>query len=117
MVPDVAALAGPPLYDLIFLGQPMPNGGTSASAPLWASVLARIAAMHPGGARLPWITPLLYRPGKGGGSQPLGATGCTDVTQGDNHSPVPGTGYAAGAGYDAVSGWGTPNGTRLGSGI
>jgi kumamolisin len=34
VIPDISALAGEPLYDLIFVGQPAPNGGTSASAPL-----------------------------------------------------------------------------------
>jgi kumamolisin len=45
IVPDVSALAGSPFYDLIFLGHDAPNGGTSASAPLWAALLAR---MQPG---------------------------------------------------------------------
>src|SRR5262249_39979311 len=40
VVPDVAALAGPPLYQLTLLGRSAPNGGTSASAPLWASLIA-----------------------------------------------------------------------------
>src|SRR5262249_6413012 len=34
VMPDVAALAGPPLCDLVFAGSPQHNGGTSASAPL-----------------------------------------------------------------------------------
>src|SRR5262249_38983579 len=42
VVPDVAALAGQPLYDLTLLDRPSPNGGTSASAPLWASLIARV---------------------------------------------------------------------------
>jgi kumamolisin len=41
VVPDVSALAGQPLYDLLFVGHPQPNGGTSASAPLWAALIAR----------------------------------------------------------------------------
>src|SRR5262249_20311756 len=47
VMPDVSALAGPPLYDLIFVGQPAPNGGTSASAPLWAALIARVNAKLP----------------------------------------------------------------------
>jgi kumamolisin len=35
VIPDIAALAGPPLYDLIFMGQDAPNGGTSAATPTW----------------------------------------------------------------------------------
>ena len=34
-------------------------------------------------------------------------------TQGNNASPQPGVGYHAGIGYDAVSGWGVPNGQAL----
>ena len=44
VVPDVAALAGPPFYDLIFMGQDQPNGGTSAATPLWAALIALMAA-------------------------------------------------------------------------
>jgi kumamolisin len=47
VVPDVSALSGPPMYDLIMLGQDSPNGGTSASTPLWAALLARINAGLP----------------------------------------------------------------------
>ena len=43
VIPDIAALAGPPLYDLIFAGQDQPNGGTSASTPLWAALIALMA--------------------------------------------------------------------------
>jgi kumamolisin len=111
VVPDVAALAGEPLYDLIFLGQVMPNGGTSASAPLWAALLARIAARLPEGAHLPWFPPLLYATDPSG--EALGQIACHDITEGDNPSPVPGVGYQAKVGYDAVSGWGTPNGEAL----
>jgi kumamolisin len=42
----------------------------------------------------------------------VGATGCTDVQSGDNITAAVG-GFAAAAGYDAVSGWGTPNGINL----
>jgi len=45
--------------------------------------------------------------------QPVGATVCTDITSGDNHSPGVPQGYAAGVGYDAVSGWVTPLGTPI----
>src|SRR5262249_28933140 len=42
VVPDVAALAGPPMHDLVLLGNSSPNGGTSAAAPVWAALVARI---------------------------------------------------------------------------
>jgi len=110
--PDVAALAGPPLYDLIFLGSPQPNGGTSASAPLWASLLARVNASLPANKRQRFLTPLLYQNGANG--RPRGSSGCTDITMGQNASnPKPGVGYRAQQGFDAVSGWGVPDGLAL----
>ena len=112
VVPDVSALAGSPFYDLIFLGHDAPNGGTSASAPLWAALLAR---MQPGLApanQRRFLAPLLY--GNGPGGQPVGQAGCTDITKGeDNRSPGMPKGYPPGPGYDAVTGWGTPIGTKL----
>jgi len=108
VVPDVAALAGAPLYDLVFMGQSSANGGTSAATPTWAALIALLAA---DGWKAGFLSPLLYRPGRGG--EPLGAAGCVDVTSGNNTSPTPGRGYEAGPGFDAVSGWGVPNGARL----
>jgi len=57
--------------------------------------------------RQQFLTPLLYANGTNG--QPRGKTGCVDITVGRNAShPDPGVGYEAHAGFDAVSGWGTP---------
>ena len=112
VIPDVCALAGPPLYDLIFVGKDFPNGGTSASTPLWAALLARINASLPAAKQQRFLTPLLYQNGTNG--KPRGATGCVDITVGQNAShPDPGVGYQAQAGFDAVTGWGTPDGTAL----
>lgn len=112
VIPDVCALAGPPLYDLIFVGKDFPNGGTSASTPLWAALLARINASLVPAKQQRFLTPLLYQNGTNG--QPRGKTGCVDITIGQNAShPDPGVGYQAQAGFDAVSGWGAPNGTAL----
>ena len=110
--PDVAALAGAPLYDLTLVGQDSPNGGTSASAPLWAALIARINAALAPDKRQRFLTPLLYQAGPGG--QPRGQTGCRDITIGQNSShPEPGVGYQAKVGFDAVTGWGVPNGQAL----
>jgi kumamolisin len=112
VVPDVAAVAGDPFYDLIVLGRDSPNGGTSAAAPVWAALIARIDARLPSGKRQRFLTPLLYQTVPGG--KQAGAIGCNDVTHGNNVSrPHPGKGYAAGRGFDAVTGWGTPNGIAL----
>jgi kumamolisin len=111
VVPDIAALAGPPFYDLVFLGKDAPNGGTSASAPLWAALIARLNAAWPAVKRRRFLTPLLYQVASNG--QAKGQSSCTDVTTGQNASHPPSVGYDAGTGYDAVSGWGVPNGAKL----
>jgi kumamolisin len=112
VTPDVSAVAGPPLYDLIFLGQVSPNGGTSASAPLWASLIARINSSLPADKQQRFLTPLLYQNGPNG--KPRGTVACRDITIGQNASrPKPGVGYQAQVGFDAVTGWGTPDGAAL----
>ncbi len=100
------AWPGPPWYDLIFMGQDQPNGGTSASTPLWAALIARLAAAPQQPWKPRYLAPLLYAAGSGG--QPVGATACTDITSGDNTASTLGKGYSAGPGFDAVSGWGVP---------
>ena len=112
VVPDVAALAGQPLYDLIFAGQPHPNGGTSASAPLWAALIARVNAKLPPAKQQRFLNSLLYQNTSAG--QTLGVVAFRDITLGNNASfPQPGRGYAAEIGFDAVTGWGVPDGNAL----
>ena len=112
VTPDVSALAGEPLYDLIFVGKSHPNGGTSASAPLWAALVARVSQNLPVGKQHRFLTPLLYQNGNNG--QPIGKISSRDVVSGNNTSnPEPGKGYNAGPGFDAVTGWGVPDGQRL----
>ncbi len=112
VVPDVSALAGEPFYDLIFVGHQKRHGGTSASAPLWAALIARINAKLPPAKKQRFLTPLLYR--KGGNGQPVGKGSSRDITTGNNAShPEPGKGYHARPGFDAVAGWGVPDGVKL----
>jgi kumamolisin len=112
VVPDVAALAGSPLYDLFFAGKSAPNGGTSASAPVWASLVARVNSVLPAAKRQRFVTPLLYQ--DSGSGDPVGEMASVDITVGNNiSSPDPGKGYSAAKGYDAVSGWGVPDGVKL----
>ena len=107
VVPDVSALAGAPLYDLVLDGRPLPDGGTSASTPLWASLIARINATMPSGKRQRFLPPLLFSPAVRG-------AGFRDIVSGNNASfPNPGKGYAAGPGFDAVTGLGVPSGKAL----
>lgn len=110
IVPDVSAIASVRGYNMIFNGQPVLDGGTSAAAPVWASLITRATAAAGGGQR--FLTPLLY--GLSPDSRPLGSTVCHDITAGTNVSePQPGVGYSAQPGYDAVTGWGTPDGAAL----
>ncbi len=112
VVPDVSALSGPPWYAMVLNGKWTTGGGTSASAPLWAALIARINALLPKDKRHRFLTPQFYKTSAFG--EPLGKHVCHDVTIGHNASiPHPGLGYAAGPGFDAASGWGTPIGTSL----
>jgi kumamolisin len=117
-VPDLAANAdwNASPYLLVVDGQAQGNGGTSAASPLIASLLTLInqARATAGKTRVGYITAELYQSSTGG--SPAGPTGCTDVTSGNNDTATDG-GYSAGAGYDAASGWGTPNGVNLAQAI
>ncbi|MBV9802377.1 MAG: hypothetical protein JO130_04280, partial [Solirubrobacterales bacterium] len=109
-IPDVAALAGLPGYQLVWNGRPTMNGGTSAATPLWAALIARIASCRPQAAPM-FLTPLLYA--RGIERRVRGRSAFRDITEGENASPQPGRGYRAEPGYDAVSGWGVPDGKAL----
>lgn len=118
VVPDVAAHAQSDGrttgYFMILDGNGFPNGGTSAAAPLWAALIGRINAVLENekgpGKRAGYLTPILYQ--KGADDKPIGATSCKDITIGDNISAHVG-GYSAGPGFDAVTGWGSPIGSKL----
>ena len=111
VVPDVAALAGPPGYSLVFDGQPTMNGGTSAAAPLWAALIARIGAA-PHGQK-----PGISRPAPVRARQRRACSRRNRVRrhhEGQQHLAAAGVRVRrAGAGFDAVSGWGVPNGQAL----
>ncbi|MDE2225378.1 MAG: S8 family serine peptidase [Xanthomonadaceae bacterium] len=96
-VPDVAGNADPLTgYEILVDGQSEVVGGTSAVAPLWAGLVARLNQQL--GKSLGLANAALY--GTGG-------NGFRDIIQGDNGA------YAAGPGWDACTGWGSPNGTAL----
>ncbi|PYX38513.1 MAG: peptidase S53 [Acidobacteria bacterium] len=98
-LPDIAGDADPNTgYAVIVDGQQEVIGGTSAVAPLWAGLIARINQQL--GNTLGYLNPLLYGP--------LSQSGALhDITQGNNGT------YTAGIGWDPCTGWGTPDGTRL----
>ncbi|MYN45411.1 S8 family serine peptidase [Pseudoduganella sp. FT93W] len=98
-LPDVTGHADPASgYCIRVNGQEQIVGGTSAVAPLWAGLLARINQQL--GYPVGFLHPLLY-----GALRGQGAT--RDVAQGTNGA------MAAVPGWDAGSGWGSPVGGRL----
>ncbi len=98
-VPDVASLADPQTgINVLFPdGSVQPIGGTSAAAPLWAGLIARLNQALP--KPVGFLNPALYKS--------LGTGVLRDITEGDNGA------YKAGSGWDACTGFGSPNGTRL----
>jgi kumamolisin len=113
VVPDVAADASANTgYWVVVDGQGGASGGTSAAAPLWASLIARINASL--GTPVGYVNPLLFQQGADG--KIIGTSGFRDIVSGDNSTASIG-GYQAGAGYDAVTGWGVPIGTALLEGL
>jgi len=101
-VPDVAGNADPVSgYQVIVGGQQQPIGGTSAVAPLWAGLIARLAQAT--GKKLGLLQPLIYP----GATPGVDAAGFHDITQGTNGA------YSAGPGWDPASGLGSPDGAAL----
>jgi kumamolisin len=99
-VPDVSADADPQTGVIIIKlnGTSLTViGGTSAAAPQWAALIARINQEL--GAPIGFLNPLLYTK--------IGAGVLRDITSGSNGA------YQAGAGWDANTGWGSPGGTAL----
>ena len=97
-VPDVSADADPASGYLVLVdGASTVIGGTSAAAPLWAGLFARInqSIGKPAG----YLNPLIY---------PAAAEKTfRDITSGTNG------GYSAAPGWDPCTGLGSPNGSAL----
>jgi kumamolisin len=103
-IPDVAAAAAPENgYRIVLDGATTVVGGTGAAAALWAGLVARLNEKR--GKNLGYLNPVLY--------QEIGPRGVLrDVTRGNNGIDHV-TGYRAAVGWDAVSGWGSPDGGKL----
>jgi kumamolisin len=95
-VPDVAGDASPATgYTVLIDGTETVVGGTSAVAPLWAALIARINAAK--GQPAGFVNAKLYKaPGA-----------CNDITQGNNGS------FASSTGWDACTGLGSPDGGKV----
>ena len=111
-VPDVAGDADP-LTGLVFYetgaGWNL-AGGTSASTPLWAGLMA--IANQMAGHALGFINPALYKLSMSSHY----AQDFHDITEGNNSVHKDGisiTGYSAVPGWDPVTGWGSPDAERL----
>jgi kumamolisin len=105
-VPDVAGDADAETGYLVSVdGSQGASGGTSAVAPLWAAL---IALVNQGlGRPVGFINPLLYQP-------PANTQGFHDIVTGNNGAFSSSLEqYSAGPGWDACTGWGSPNGARL----
>ena len=95
-VPDVSGDADPQTgYEVRIDGTDTVIGGTSAVAPLWAGLIARINAANGSPAGL--INPVLY----------ANAAALRDISVGNNGA------YAAGPGWDACTGLGSPDGGKI----
>jgi kumamolisin len=133
MVPDVAGNAGvntgylvsqPPGSQLAIA----PVGGTSASAPMWAALMACVraglSANLEGQVPVFFFNDFVYAKGATPAFHDI--VGGRSITYDGNGSPVVGNftavgnnnststdGYSAQKGYDLCTGWGTPNGVEL----
>jgi kumamolisin len=95
-VPDVAGNADPETgYEVRVDGTASVIGGTSAVAPLWAALIARVNQLN--GKAAGFINPQLYQ-----NPQAL-----RDITAGNNGN------FAAAKGWDACTGLGSPKGAAL----
>jgi subtilase family serine protease len=82
------------------------SGGTSASAPIWAALIA--LADQYAGHRLGFVNPAIYRIAR----SRYYHQAFHDITAGDNTAEFPPTtitGYRAAPGWDPVTGWGSPD--------
>jgi tripeptidyl-peptidase-1 len=101
--PDIAALAGQQNPYCIAAGSQMIGiAGTSAACPVVAAIFARLNAerLATGGKQMGFLNPWIYQ---------NGATAFNDVSLGANDGGRKGQGFPATKGWDAATGWGTPN--------
>jgi kumamolisin len=95
-VPDVSGNADPATgYDVLIDGTNTVIGGTSAVAPLWAGLIARINAAK--GTSIGFVNPTLYAT----------PAALRDIAQGNNGN------FAAALGWDACTGLGSPDGVQI----
>ncbi|HEX6544580.1 MAG TPA: S53 family peptidase [Ktedonobacterales bacterium] len=113
-VPDVSSSADPNIGLGCFFGGPLQQefvgNGTSAGAPLWSGLMA--IANQMAGHPLGYLNPALYKIAAGANY----ARDFHDITVGNNSTIDKGVnvkGYDAVAGWDPITGLGTPNAQYL----
>jgi kumamolisin len=98
-VPDVSGDADPSTgYNILVDGENAVFGGTSAVAPLWAALVARVNQQI--GKPVGFLNPQIY-------AKAVETSGFHDVTDGNNGA------FTAGPGWDPCTGLGSPDGARL----
>ena len=98
-VPDVSGDADPNTgYNILVDGETGVFGGTSAVAPLWAALVARINQQT--GKSVGFLNPQIYQ-------QAVEAAALHDITEGNNGA------FSATEGWDACTGLGSPDGAKL----
>lgn len=112
--PDVAAHSLHPNFDIMYDGEFDDSGGTSASAPVWAAIVALLndARLREGKSTLGWLNPLIYQ---------LAKDVLIDITEGyavgcetaETPGQVPGARWNATTGWDTTTGFGTPDFQKL----
>lgn len=111
-VPDVTGDSDPATgYNILVDGQQVQEGGTSAVAPLWAALIARINQKLQG--KVGFVNPQLYSLAPASGA-------FHDISVGNNRvsfQQSKNVGYDAGPGWDATSGLGSPDGMVLSSAL
>lgn len=95
-VPDVSGDADPNTgYNILVDGHAATFGGTSAVAPLWAGLIARLNQKL--GSPVGFLNPTLY----------ANAKALNDITSGNNGA------YTSATGWDPCTGLGTPDGMKI----
>jgi kumamolisin len=98
-VPDICGNADPQTgYNVLVDGKAFVIGGTSAVAPLWSGLIARLNQKL--GKPLGFLSPTLY-------GLPSASGAVRDITTGSNGA------FSAGPGWDAASGLGSPGANIL----